>query len=96
MPNPPQNASQACSTEQGDASQRPVTDSAGTMVADFATSAATPAESTAFTEKENEPAAFGVPETELPDIASGGGKAPPLIDHVYGGVPPEAVNATAG
>jgi len=66
------------------------------MVTDFATSARAPAESTAFTENEKGPAAFGVPEIELPEIASGVGRAPELIDQVYGGVPPEAVNATAG
>ena len=52
------------------------------MVIDWATSAATPAESTAFTEKEKGPAAFGVPEIELPDTARGGGSAPELIDQV--------------
>jgi hypothetical protein len=53
------------------------------MAMDFATSAATPAESTALTENEKGPDAFGVPEEiELPDTARGGGRAPELIDQV--------------
>ena len=97
MPNPPQKASQPCSTEHGVASQRPLTESAGTMVMELATSAAAPAESTALTENEKGPAALGVPEEiELPDTARGGGSAPALIDHAYGGVPPEAVKEMAG
>jgi hypothetical protein len=96
VPNPPHTVSQPCSTLHGDASQRPVTDSAGTMLIDVASSAPAPAESVAFTENEKAPDAFGVPETELPDTASGGGRAPTLIDQEYGGVPPEAVNGMAG
>lgn len=52
------------------------------MLMELATSAAAPAESTAFTEKEKGPDAFGVPEIELPETASGGGRAPWLIDQV--------------
>jgi hypothetical protein len=48
--------------------------------------------SVTLTVKLEGPAAVGVPEIVLPERLSPPGRAPVATDHVYGGVPPVALN----